>query len=211
MALMQQTKRAVFLDKDGTLLVNVPFNVSPSAMRLADGAVPGLRILHQAGFELIVVTNQSGVARGYFGEGALTGVRNQLGRLMRGAGAVMAGFYYCPHHPDGVVPEYAIACSCRKPAPGMLVEAARERELSLADCWLIGDTLDDVEAGRAAGCRTVLVDNGGETEWCMSLDRTPDHTVADLHEAALVIAGAGPDRACTNATERRLWTPNLRG
>ena len=98
------------------------------------------------------------------------------------------GFYYCPHHPDGIVPRYAVACDCRKPEPGLIHPAAREHDLALGESWFIGDILDDVEAGRRAGCRTVLIDNGNETEWKRSPLRRPDLVARDLAEAAQFIA-----------------------
>ena len=138
----------------------------------------------------MVVSNQSGVARGYFPEAALAGVERELRRRMAGFGVELSGFYYCPHHPRGGVPGYAVACDCRKPAPGLLLRAAAELGLDLRRSWLVGDILDDVEAGRRAGCRTVLLDNGHETEWRPGPLRRPHHTAADLAAAARVLAPA---------------------
>ena len=181
---------AVFLDKDGTLVENVPYNADPSRMRLSPGAADGIRMLGQAEFRLFVVSNQSGVARGLFGEQELVGVEAHLRTLMGQAGAKLDGFYYCPHHPEGSVAEYSFACDCRKPEPGMIVNAGRDHAIDLARSWLVGDILDDVEAGRRAGCRTILIDNGHETEWRTSPERTPDHVAADLIEAAEIILSA---------------------
>jgi histidinol-phosphate phosphatase family protein len=181
-------RRAVFLDKDGTLIEDVPYNVDPDRIRLMPRAAEGLRALHAAGYRLIVVSNQSGVARGYFAEGALAEVERRLRELLADAGVPLAGFYYCPHHPQGKVAAYAVACACRKPATGMLLRAAVEHGLDLGRSWLVGDILDDVEAGRAAGCTTVLLDTGHETEWLLTPARQPHHRVADLAEAATVIA-----------------------
>ncbi|QDV36269.1 D-glycero-alpha-D-manno-heptose-1,7-bisphosphate 7-phosphatase [Tautonia plasticadhaerens] len=188
--------RAVFLDKDGTLIDDVPYNVDPALIRLAAGAPEGLRSLHEAGFRLIVVSNQSGVARGLFPEGALGPVRARVEELLAEAGVTLSGFSYCPHHPGGSVPGYAERCDCRKPRPGMLLEAARAMGIDLGRSWLVGDILDDVEAGRLAGCRTVLIDNGNETEWDLTPGRQPHHRAADLSEAARVILGddLGPIR-----------------
>ncbi len=183
--------RAVFFDKDGTLIEDVPYNVNPDRIRLEPGAVEALQRLDAAGYRLFVISNQSGVARGYFAEEALVQVQGRLQELLADAGVRLAGFYYCPHHPDGTVPSYAIACSCRKPAPGMLLRAAGEHDLDLAASWFVGDILNDVEAGRAAGCRTVLLDNGHETEWALTRDRLPHHTVRDLRQAARVILALG--------------------
>ncbi len=178
---------AVFLDKDGTLVEDVPYNVDPALVRLTPGAAEGLRRLHRLGYMLVVVSNQSGVARGYFPEAALGGVQARLRELLAEAGAALDGFYYCPHLPDGLVPEYAVACDCRKPGTGLLRRAAEEHELDLGASWLIGDILDDVEAGRRAGCRTILIDCGNETEWTVTPDRVPDYLAADLAQAACII------------------------
>ena len=181
---------AVFLDKDGTLINDVPYNVDPALIRLTHGAMDGLRLLHAAGFLLIVISNQSGVARGYFEEAALRAVEARLRALFGSAGVPLAGFYYCPHHPEGSVSEYAVACTCRKPAAGLIQRAARDYDVDLARSWMIGDILHDVEAGHRAGCRTVLLDVGSETEWAMTSVRTPDVIAGSLREAAQAVAGS---------------------
>jgi D,D-heptose 1,7-bisphosphate phosphatase len=179
-------RKAVFLDKDGTLIENVPYNVDPDRIHLLAGA-DQLRSLSEAGYALIVISNQSGVARGYFAEAALIKVEQRLRSRLAEIGVPLQGFYYCPHHPDGTVAEYAIECDCRKPKPGLLQQAAREHAIDLAQSWFIGDILHDVAAGRAAGCRTVLIDNGNETEWQLSRQRLPHHVVNDLAEASRII------------------------
>jgi D-glycero-D-manno-heptose 1,7-bisphosphate phosphatase len=178
---------AVFLDKDGTLVEDVPYNVDPERIRLAPGAATALRLLHQAGFRLLVVSNQSGIARGCFREEALAAVAARLRRLLVDCAAPLAGFYYCSHHPDGVVKEHTVVCTCRKPAPGLILRAAREHGVDLARSWLVGDILDDVEAGRRAGCRTILLDTGHETEWILHPDRVPHRMASDLVDAARLI------------------------
>lgn len=177
--------KAVFLDKDGTLVENVPYNVDPAKVKLCPGALAGLRLLHAAGYKLFVITNQSGVARGYFLESVLPSVEQHLRKLL--ADIPLSGFYYCPHHPEGTVAEYTIDCNCRKPQPGLLQKAAAEHAIDLTQSWFVGDILHDIEAGRAAGCRTLLIDNGNETEWQLSPQRLPHHLVANLQEAAQVI------------------------
>lgn len=181
------TIKAVFLDKDGTLVENVPYNVDPERIQLTRGAVEGLQLLDAAGYQLIVITNQSGVARGYFPESALVAVEERSRQLLAEVGVSLAGFYYCPHHPNDVVPELAITCSCRKPEPGMLLYAAHKHDIDIPESWFVGDILNDVEAGRRAGCRTILIDNGNETEWQLSPERSPHYIVTDLTEAAQVI------------------------
>jgi D-glycero-D-manno-heptose 1,7-bisphosphate phosphatase len=181
---------AVFIDKDGTLIDNEPYNVDPALIRLSSRAGEALVQLKQLGYRLIVISNQSGVARGYFPESAIEGVKARLAELLAEFDVALDGFYYCPHHPGGEVPEYAHACDCRKPQTGMFLAAARDHAIDLERSWMIGDILDDVEAGHRAGCRAVLIDNGNETEWEASPLRQPDHKVNDMHEAARAIAQA---------------------
>lgn len=182
--------KAVFLDKDGTLIEDVPYNVDPAAVRLAPGAGAALARLHALGYALIVVSNQAGVAHGYFAARALDAVYDRMRLLLAPHQAPLAGFYYCPHHPEGRVARYATPCACRKPAPGLLLAAATIHGIDLERSWMIGDILDDVEAGRRAGCRTVLIDNGHETEWRRSPMRTPDVVASGLTDAAGRIARA---------------------
>ena len=138
----------------------------------------------------MVVSNQSGVARGLFPEAALAPLAAKLERILRDAGIPLRGFLYCPHHPDGVLERYRVRCACRKPAPGLLVRAAAMYGLDLRASWMVGDILDDVEAGQRASCRTVLLDVGGETEWRPGPGRQPHHVAGDLWEAARLIAGS---------------------
>jgi len=178
-------KRAVFLDKDGTLVRDVPYNVDPARIELMPGAPKALAAFAAAGFELVVVSNQSGVARGLFEESALAAVEQRLTELL--APVRLAGFYWCPHHPEGTRSRYAMDCLCRKPRPGLLLRAAAQHAIDLRASWFIGDILNDVEAGRRAGCRTILLDNGHESEWQLSPIRTPHITVADWATAASAI------------------------
>ena len=167
--------RAIFVDKDGTLVENVPYNVDPAQIALTPGAAGGIAALARHGYRVIVVSNQPGVALGKFPSSALDGVKARLADLV-----ALDDFYFCPHAPGA-------GCACRKPASGLLERAAREHGVSLGDSWLIGDILDDIEAGRRAGCRTVLLDNGNETEWQLTPERVPHHIVRDLGEAAALI------------------------
>ncbi len=183
--------RAVFLDKDGTIIENVPYNVDVDKIRFNPGVLEGVRQLHEAGYKLFIVTNQAGAAHGRFREEALAPVFDYIRGAMEAAGAPLSGYYYCPHHPDGQVRAYAQRCFCRKPNPGLLFQAAREHDLNLAGSWLIGDILNDIEAGRRVDCRTVLIDNGNETEWELSTLRRPHYTVPDFAGAVQAILLAG--------------------
>jgi D-glycero-D-manno-heptose 1,7-bisphosphate phosphatase len=178
-------KPAVFLDKDGTLVEDRPYNVAPEKIRFVPGAARALKLLGLAGFRLVVVSNQPGVAHGFFPEDALGPVEMRLREFFNDAGAELSGFYFCPHHPSGIVAPYRAFCGCRKPREGMLVNAAGDLNIALDRSWMVGDILDDVEAGRRAGCRTVLVNNGYETEWKLSTPlRRPSFTARSLAEAA---------------------------
>jgi D-glycero-D-manno-heptose 1,7-bisphosphate phosphatase len=184
----------VFLDKDGTLIEDRPYNVDPELIRFAPGVVSALRRLHAKGYLFIIVTNQSGVAKGMFDERSLANVERHLHEMMRQAGIPLSGFYYCPHHPDGRVRRYAVDCTCRKPMPGMLFRAARERDIRLKHAWFVGDTLDDVEAGRRAGCKTILLNNGHETVWRWSRSRVPHAMVEDFRSVADTILASAEQK-----------------
>lgn len=181
---------AVFLDKDGTLVRDVPFNDDPDKVELMPGVAEGLRELASAGFRLFVVTNQSGLARGLMSPVRFAATSARLEALLDAAGVHLDGMYVCPHYPDGLVPALALSCNCRKPRPGLLLKAAAEHHVDLARSWLVGDILDDVEAGNRAGCRTVLL-TGGETEWLTGPYRTPDVTVTGFTNAVRAISEAG--------------------
>ena len=176
-------RRAVFLDKDGTLVHDVPYNVDPDRMQLREDAGAALRALQDAGYALVLVSNQAGVALGRFDETALEPVWQRIAHDLVASGVGLTGTYYCPHHPAGLG-AYAIACDCRKPGAGLLQRAAERHGLDLPASWMIGDILDDVEAGHRAGCRAVLLDVKSETEWRRGPLRTPDYVARDLTAAA---------------------------
>jgi len=171
---------AIFLDKDGTLIDDVPDNVDPGRIKLAHRALEGVRLLTDHDYRLIVVTNQPGIARGLFSEEDLRGVASHINKLLAEIEVQLSGFYYCPHLSDG-------DCTCRKPEPGLILRAAEEHNLDLTRSWFIGDILNDIEAGRRAGCRTILIDNGNETEWRSTPDRIPDYLARNLAEAAWLL------------------------
>ena len=180
-------RRAIFLDKDGTLIEDVPYNVDVARIRFAPGAEHAVPRLADAGYAIAVVSNQAGVARGMFDEASVAAVGHALTERLAALGVGLAGFYYCPHDPAGAVERYRRICGCHKPAPGLLERAASELGIDLEASWMIGDILDDIEAGRRAGCRTILLDAGSETEWRMSRERLPHHVAEDLEEAAELI------------------------
>jgi len=184
---------AVFIDKDGTLVENVPDNVDPSRLRFLPGALEALAALAAAGHALLVVTNQSGLALGSFTRAQFAQMQTALlRRLQQEAGVVLQDFVVCPHAPGAAGRP---ACLCRKPAPGMLLRAARMHNLDLANSWMVGDILDDIEAGRRAGCRTLLLDSGGETVWRLTPMRQPHAHCASWSEVTAHILQNAPAAA----------------
>ena len=146
---------AVFLDRDGTINVEVNYLHRPADLDLILGVPQAIARLNAAGLPVFVVTNQAGIARGYYTVADMRVLHEHLNALLGGYGAHIDAFYYCPHHPEFTGP-----CVCRKPAPGMLLAAAADHDLDLSRSWLIGDAAGDMGAGYAAGCRTILVRTG---------------------------------------------------
>lgn len=181
--------RAIFIDKDGTLIKDNPYNVDPSKIEFYPEVWEALRLIARQGFAFIVVSNQPGVAKGYFSEVELEKLISWFRRTFSEQGLPLSGFYYCPHHPEGVVDSYSMACQCRKPNPGLIFRAARHLNVELGKSWMIGDILNDVEAGNRAGCRTIMLDRKYETEWLTGEWRKPDFIVENLLEAARAVVG----------------------
>lgn len=175
-------KPAIFIDKDGTLIPDIPFNTDTSKISFSEGAGTSLNLLYNRGFKIVVISNQPGVARGMFYPEALDLISNCLNRIANLHHFTFSGFYYCMH-------DATENCSCRKPQPGLILRAADENGIDLRASWMVGDILDDVEAGYAAGCRTVLVDNGGETEWKIKRSRIPDIICGSITDLSAVIPG----------------------
>ncbi len=152
---------AVFLDRDGVLIAEVEYLSNVSQVRLVPGAAAAVLRLNAAGRPVVVVTNQSGVARGYFPESRVTEVHRHISALLLAeCGAVIDHFDFSPFHPTDGVGEYRRDTDCRKPKPGMLLRSAAALGLDLSNSWMVGDRRSDLEAGAAAGCRTILVRTG---------------------------------------------------
>jgi len=179
--------QAIFLDKDGTLIQDIPYNVDPKKVVLLPFVGEGLHMLSSLGYQLIIISNQSGIARGYFNEEDLKKVYERLKELLTPYSVSFAGFYYCPHDPMGRVAEYKKDCECRKPSPGLLYRASEDQDIMLTKSWMIGDILDDCEAGRRAGCKTILINNGNETKWNVSSKREPHFIASTFLDAAEAI------------------------
>ena len=178
--------RAILLDRDGTLVHPRHYPSRPEDLCIYDGITPHLRRLQSAGFRLVVITNQAGIARGYFTETDLEQMHASLKSELAKEGVRLDAIYYCPHHVEGVVKEFARSCACRKPQPGMLLQAAADLNLDLRRSWFVGDILDDVEAGNRAGCRTILVDLGTEPLPDKPA-RTPHFIARDTRHALRII------------------------
>jgi len=182
------TRPAVFIDRDGTLTEEVGYVNHPSRLRLLPQSGAAVRRLNQAGIAVVVVTNQAGIARGYFSPEVLAAVNATLVSQLKDEGAHLDGVYVCPHHPTEGEAPYRLVCDCRKPKPGLLLRAASDLGLDLGRSTLVGDKGSDLVAARAVGTRAVLVLTGyglGEWEYRRSaLPVQPDHVADDLLGAA---------------------------
>lgn len=189
-------RRAVFLDRDGVLVEDAGLVTRTEQFQVLEGTAEALALLRAAGFALVVVTNQTVVARGLASEGQVALLHDWLGRTLRALGAGVDAFFTCPHHPQASVETYRLECACRKPRPGLLLQAAQELGLDCHRSVLVGDRGSDIAAGRAAGCRTILVTTGRHLDPPIespdgAYDGTPDRACATLLEAArLIVAGA---------------------
>lgn len=182
----RQLRSAVFLDRDGTINREVTHLKSPGQVELLPGTAAAIRRLNRSGTLAVVITNQPVVARGDVSFEGLGRIHARLESLLGAGGAFLDGFYFCPHHPDkgfqGEVPELKVHCSCRKPEPGLIDKACRDLGIGRQDSWMVGDTTSDVEAGRRAGVRTILLRSGHGGADAKHAVR-PDYTVPDLGEA----------------------------
>lgn len=180
-------RRAIIMDRDGTVCEEVGYVNHVDRVRLLPQSADAIRAANGAGFQTVIVTNQAGVARGYFAESLVDEVHDRVRELLAGEGARVDGIYYCPHHPDVGGPAYRKSCDCRKPLPGMLLRARDEMGIDLEASYMVGDSVKDLAAGHAAGTTTVLVLTGygrGELEhhahaWSVR----PHHVAADLKDA----------------------------
>jgi D-glycero-D-manno-heptose 1,7-bisphosphate phosphatase len=154
------TERAVFVDRDGTIIEEVGYLDRPERVELFPWSIDAVRVLNRAGLAVVLVSNQSGVARGFFSEAIVDAVHQRMADLLAEGGARIDAYYYCPHHPDGKVPRYTQACDCRKPGRGLVDRAARELGIDPARSFVVGDRWLDVALGRAVGARAVLVRTG---------------------------------------------------
>jgi len=185
------TRPAVFIDRDGTLSEEVGYINHPSRFRLFPFAADAIRHLNENGWLAILVTNQAGVARGYFSEEMIKTVHAQMRSELENAGAKLDAVYYCAHHPSVGEPPYRQDCNCRKPKPGLISRAAKDFEIDLEKSWVVGDRYSDVELARNAQVKSMFVLSGyGRGEWEHQKDswkERPDLVAEDLLEAVQMI------------------------
>ncbi len=179
--------KAVFLDRDGTINEEVGYVNHIDRFILLPRVGEAIRILNQNGFKVIVVTNQSGVARGYFPESLIHLVHQKMKDLLMKEGAYLDGIYYCPHHPEAGEPPYRQRCRCRKPNPGLVEKAVKDLDIDCSQSYFIGDRGKDIEFGHLIGAKTILVLTGyGRGDWEFygnRWERKPHYVAKDLYEA----------------------------
>jgi len=200
----ERRQPAVFLDRDGILIEEVGYLRRVEDLRLLPGVPEAVRRLNEAGLPVLVVTNQSVVARGLCTEADVTAIHTALAQQLQDQGAHIDRFYYCPHHPSEGRGVYRMACKCRKPRSGLVYQAAQELHLRLSRSVVVGDKLSDLEAAWEAGCRAVLVLTGYGQETLKSLDgnpRRPDYIAEDLGGAVDWIVRSG---SCVLTPQRLL-------
>lgn len=175
---MPNKNQAIFLDRDGVINEEVNYLSNPDDFKIIPGSLEALKILKQKGFLLIVITNQAGIARGYFTKESLNQIHDRMRDVLNKSNLTLDDIFVCPHHPD-----FTGSCDCRKPKPGMILAAQKKYNIDLDNSYMVGDTLKDIETGLAANCKTVLVLTGYGLEECKK------------------IAGIKPDFICENLLE----------
>lgn len=173
--------RAIFLDRDGVIVEDLDYTYRIDQLKLIPGSAEAIKLLNQNDFLIIIVTNQSGIAKGYFTENDTILFNDSMKEKLREYGAHIDAIYCCPHHPDAKIEKYKTDCDCRKPKPGMLKKAEKKFDIDLIQSFIIGDRLSDIEAGKCVGCKAIMVLTGyGKDE--PKNDRI-DHITQNLYEA----------------------------
>lgn len=192
---MEDSRPAVFLDRDGTLNEQMGYINHVNRFRLLPGVTEAVRRLNEAGYWVLVVTNQSGVARGYFPLSLVHEVHERMDQAFAAAGARLDGIFFCPHHPSGEIAPFCLDCACRKPRTGMIEEAMARFPVDKSRSWVVGDRYTDIAFGKRAGMRTILVETGyGRGDLAYVLPRKglwPDHVAPDLLGAVHWLLGKG--------------------
>jgi D-glycero-D-manno-heptose 1,7-bisphosphate phosphatase len=184
---MIMPNKAIFLDRDDTIIEDPGYINNPDQVKLLDGAPEALSSFKALGYKLVVVSNQSGVARGIVTEETLGKIHKRLEQLLSEKGIWLDRIYYCPFHPEGVVPKYRKESDLRKPNPGMLLLAGKELDIDLAESWMVGNSIRDVEAGKRAGCRTVMIAGRTHEQKIPPGEPVPDYRAVNLKEVVNII------------------------
>jgi D-glycero-D-manno-heptose 1,7-bisphosphate phosphatase len=185
--------RAVFLDRDGVIIEDTNLLTKTSEIRVLPGVPEALNRLRNAGFRLIVVSNQPVVARGLATEADVERINGEINhQLATGNGVALDQFYFCPHHPKATLPAYRVNCDCRKPQPGLILQGAKDHHLDLSSSFMVGDRITDIIAGAKAGCRTIMVQTG-------------QHAAEPIQTAEPIDISIRPDWTCTDLTEAVDW------
>ena len=176
--------KAVFLDRDGVINEDPPHYAHRlDQLHIIPGSAKAIQLLNKHNFHVLVISNQSGVARGYYNENDVKTFNDRMESLLAKDGAHIDAIYYCPHHPDAVVEHYKINCNCRKPKPGMILDAGQKYSLDLGNSFVVGDKWSDIEAGKAAGCKTVMVMTGHGKDETSKKQGSANYIAQDLYEA----------------------------
>jgi D,D-heptose 1,7-bisphosphate phosphatase len=181
------SNKAIFLDRDSTLIEDPGYISHPDQVKLLDGVDKSLIEFKNMGYKLIIVSNQSGVARGIVSEQALNKIHNRLKQLLLEKGAPLDKIYYCPYHPEAVIEKYRKESDWRKPNPGMLLAAADEMGIDLSQSWMIGNSSRDVEAGLKAGCKTILINHPSHYSRPKLGEPNPDYNAVNIREAVNIV------------------------
>ena len=176
--------RAVFLDRDGVITQEPPHYAHKlSQLKLIPKSADAIRLLNENGFVVIVASNQAGIAHGYYREEDAILFHQAMKENLAKEGAYIDAIYYCPHHPEAKIDRYRVDCNCRKPKPGMLTRAEKELNIDLKQSFIVGDKLSDIEAGKRAGCKTIMVRTGYGVEELKSNELDCDYVANDLYDA----------------------------
>lgn len=180
-------ERAVFVDRDGVISEEVGYLGDRDHLRLIPNSAEAVKLVNQSGLKIIAITNQSGIARGYFSEEMLGHIHRKMEQLLSDQGAFLDGIYYCPHHPEGTVEAYRMECDCRKPAAGLLTRAAQEHSIDVSSSYLVGDKRTDIECAHRAGAQGILVLTGYGKDELRKINSAalaqPAYVAADLRDA----------------------------
>jgi D-glycero-D-manno-heptose 1,7-bisphosphate phosphatase len=180
---MSEKSKAVFLDRDGTIIEDSGYINSPEQIKFIPGSIEAIRKLNDAGYKVVIISNQAGIARGLLTEDMLQTIDKIIHRQILSGGGHIDASYYCPHHPEHGAYPYKQVCECRKPHPGLIKRAVRDQALELAGSFMVGDKPSDVETGQRAGVKTVFVRTGHGREEEKKLKEKPDHSADNLAEA----------------------------